>query len=187
MDDEESRGNKKKIIIDKNSISLKVNDFDDTIYDEVLKKQDETSKLTVFNLKELEEAEFKNDVELEKIQTIKDESETSSSCSSRTSNTGSKDDESLSSLDTEDLSDLDSSDFSCEEEEEIFAYIDNFPVNMICLENCSNTLDHYMVNNNVENKEWAGIFAQLIFTLLVYQKCFHFTHNDLHTNNVMYV
>lgn len=188
LDDEESRGNKKKIVIDKNSISLKVNDFDDTIYNEVFKKQDETNKLTVFNLKELEEAEFKDDVELEKIQTIKDESETSSSCSSRTSNTGSKDDESLSSLDTEDLSDLDSSDFSCEEEEEeIFAYIDNFPINMICLENCSNTLDHYMVNNDVENKEWAGIFAQLIFTLLVYQKCFHFTHNDLHTNNVMYV
>jgi hypothetical protein len=44
-----------------------------------------------------------------------------------------------------------------------------------------------MLNNEVENKEWSAIFMQIIFTLLVYQKCFHFTHNDLHTNNVMYV
>jgi len=28
---------------------------------------------------------------------------------------------------------------------------------------------------------------QIIMTLITYQKCFHFTHNDLHTNNVMYV
>ena len=58
---------------------------------------------------------------------------------------------------------------------------------MICLESCKNTLDDYMLNNDVENKEWSAIFMQIIFTLLVYQKCFHFTHNDLHTNNVMYV
>ena len=29
-------------------------------------------------------------------------------------------------------------------------------------------------------------YVQLIMTLLTYQKMFDFTHNDLHTNNIMY-
>ena len=28
---------------------------------------------------------------------------------------------------------------------------------------------------------------QIVMTLLIYQKTFHFTHNDLHTNNIMYI
>ena len=58
---------------------------------------------------------------------------------------------------------------------------------MICLEKCKDTLDSYMIHTDIEENEWIGILMQVIMTLLTYQKTFEFTHNDLHTNNVMYV
>ena len=39
----------------------------------------------------------------------------------------------------------------------------------------------------MSNDEWRSCLFQIIMTLVVYQKCFDFTHNDLHTNNIMYV
>jgi hypothetical protein len=35
--------------------------------------------------------------------------------------------------------------------------------------------------------EAASVLFQIVMILLTYQKVFHFTHNDLHTNNIMYV
>ena len=35
-------------------------------------------------------------------------------------------------------------------------------------------------------EEWYSAFMQIIMILITYQKTFSFTHNDLHTNNVMY-
>jgi hypothetical protein len=72
------------------------------------------------------------------------------------------------------------------DEEEIFAYIKDFPVHVICLEKCVNTLDAYMMTQTMSEGEWTSVLMQIIMTLLMYQKCFDFTHNDLHTNNVMY-
>jgi len=72
-------------------------------------------------------------------------------------------------------------------EPESFAYIYNFPVQMICLEKCDGTLDE-LFNNGVLNEETGvGMLMQIIMTLIIYQKLFKFTHNDLHTNNIMYV
>ncbi len=68
----------------------------------------------------------------------------------------------------------------------IFINIPNFPTNLICLEKCENTLDHYIIHSDIDKKEWYSLLFQIIFTLLTYQKLFNFTHNDLHTNNVMY-
>ena len=70
--------------------------------------------------------------------------------------------------------------------EYVESIIKNFPVQMICLEKLENTLDDYMENNEIEDNEWKSILFQIIMTLVTYQKCFDFTHNDLHTNNVMY-
>lgn len=70
---------------------------------------------------------------------------------------------------------------------ELYINIPNFPTNIICLEKCENTLDSYMNHNEIKELEWAAILFQVIFTLLTYQKLFNFTHNDLHTNNIMYV
>ena len=64
--------------------------------------------------------------------------------------------------------------------------IDKFPINVISLERLQDTLDNYMNNNIISPKEWLSILMQIIMTLLTYQKAFDFTHNDLHTNNIMY-
>jgi hypothetical protein len=58
---------------------------------------------------------------------------------------------------------------------------------MIILECCENTLDDYIVNNKIKDNEWESIILQILFTLITYQKVFEFTHNDLHTNNIVYV
>lgn len=74
-----------------------------------------------------------------------------------------------------------------EEDTNIFAYIDNFPMHMICLEQCDGTLDELFVNDEIDDETGASALFQVIMTLIAYQKMFHFTHNDLHTNNIMYV
>jgi len=77
---------------------------------------------------------------------------------------------------------------SCDlEEEKLFLTIQKFPVQVICMENCENTLDDLIINNDLSHDEWMSALMQIIMTLIVYQKLFHFTHNDLHTNNIMYI
>jgi hypothetical protein len=76
---------------------------------------------------------------------------------------------------------------SLSDEEEIYGYIHNFPVQMICLEKCEGTLDELFVKNQVDLKLGASAFFQVIMSLLAYQKAFKLTHNDLHTNNIMWI
>ena len=77
--------------------------------------------------------------------------------------------------------------FSDENENSFFSYIDNFPVQFICLEKCDGTLDDLFEKNEIDETTAASVLFQIIMTLLIYQKTFDFTHNDLHTNNIMYV
>lgn len=58
---------------------------------------------------------------------------------------------------------------------------------MICIERYKGTFDDLFVNNEIHEKTGASALFQIIMTLLAYQKAFHFTHNDLHTNNIMYI
>jgi hypothetical protein len=74
-----------------------------------------------------------------------------------------------------------------ENEPQLFAYINNFPVQMICLEKCEGTLDELFVKNKLTIDAAASALFQIVMTLLMYQNAFQFTHNDLHTNNIMYV
>jgi hypothetical protein len=67
-----------------------------------------------------------------------------------------------------------------------FAYVKQFPVQMICLEKCDGTLDELFVRGEVDENAAASALFQVIMTLIAYQKSFHFTHNDLHTNNIMF-
>lgn len=112
---------------------------------------------------------------------------------------------------------------------EISATINEFPVAMIMMEKCSNTLEHYInvetinkmnnmndtndesdVSNNckndednsisssieeldlnitsqgITNDEWKSILFQVLMILVYYQKHYQFTHNDLHSCNIMY-
>jgi hypothetical protein len=73
-----------------------------------------------------------------------------------------------------------------EEEEIIYVTIPKFPVQLIGMENCENTFDDLILNNNLSSDEWFSALMQIIMILITYQKTFSFTHNDLHTNNVMY-
>ena len=104
-----------------------------------------------------------------------------STCSSRASLTESESEDNDDSFDSE-------SDCSSDDDDVVInAYIKDYPVTMIMLERCRETLDSYMLNNEITQDEWASILIQIIIQLFAYQKMFDFTHNDLHTNNVMYI
>lgn len=62
--------------------------------------------------------------------------------------------------------------------------INRFPVQVIALEKYEDTLDSLL--DEITDEELTAALMQVIMTLLAYQKLFKFTHNDLHTNNVMY-
>ena len=87
----------------------------------------------------------------------------------------------------DDTNDDESNSGSSDEEEELKATIKEFPVHVICMEKCDNTLDSLILNDQFENdNEWFAAFMQIIMILITYQKVFSLTHNDLHTNNIMY-
>jgi hypothetical protein len=81
----------------------------------------------------------------------------------------------------------DSSDCSSFDDDELFAYIKNFPTQMICLEKCDKTFDQILVENDYNDETLGSILFQIVMILLTYQKTFNFTHNDLHTNNIMFI
>ena len=112
------------------------------------------------------------------------ETNNSDDCSSRSSNT-----DLTKSPDSSEYSEEDDEESSnnSNDDEEIFCSIDKFPVKMIILESCENTLDDYIVSKKIKDDEWESIVLQILFTLITYQKVFEFTHNDLHTNNIVYV
>ena len=75
-----------------------------------------------------------------------------------------------------------------EDDEMLWATIKNFPVTAIMLEKCEDTLDSLMMQEDeMSDGEWTSALMQVIMTLITYQKMFGFTHNDLHTNNIMYI
>ena len=76
---------------------------------------------------------------------------------------------------------------SCSEEETLMLTLPKFPVQLICMEYCEDTLDSLIINGNITQDEWFSALMQIIMMLITYQKMFSFTHNDLHTNNIMYV
>jgi len=88
--------------------------------------------------------------------------------------------------DEEDEEDEDEEDEDEDEEEKINVFIPKFPVQVIGMEYCENTFDDLILTNKLTNEEWYSALMQIIMILITYQKVFNFTHNDLHTNNVMY-
>jgi hypothetical protein len=76
------------------------------------------------------------------------------------------------------------------------AVLPNFPVQFTVLERCDGTMDRLMVDENdapstdmLETKEqrWTAWIFQVIAGLVTAQQLYDFVHNDLHTNNVMWV
>ena len=114
-----------------------------------------------------------------------------SECSSNSSHT-SHDSQSRSQIDSDIDSEFpsdeeDEKDEEDEEEEYIEAKLFNFPVQIISLENLDNTLDSFLTNDShLSDDEWCSCLFQIIMTLIIYQHMFDFTHNDLHTSNIMF-
>jgi len=70
-------------------------------------------------------------------------------------------------------------------EDELVATIVTFPVQLVAMEACDNTLDSLL--RHLTPPELTSALMQVILTLIAYNRIFQFTHNDLHTNNIMYV
>ena len=126
---------------------------------------------------------------------------TDSLCSSRSSHTSASDNESTAGSmdaqlesDNEDRNNLSISDTesmdslsSFGSDIELQATLYDFPVQVICLEAMEDTLDSLLAEEKeMDDDEWRSCLMQVIMTLLAYQKMFNFTHNDLHTNNIMF-
>lgn len=114
------------------------------------------------------------------------------SCSSRTSHTGSnasshsKSHHSSSSHTGSD--DSGSRSDSTASEDAAFINIYDFPVNAIFLEECEATLDYLCAEDeDFGSEELCAALMQVIMSLIAFHKCFEFQHNDLHTNNIMYI
>jgi hypothetical protein len=100
----------------------------------------------------------------------------------------SEEDESEEDESEEDESDKSESEYSdYSDDEQIIVKIKDFPIQAILLEKCVNTLDNIMMHDELTKEEWTSLLFQVIMTLVIYQKMFSFTHNDLHTNNIMFI
>lgn len=123
------------------------------------------------------------------------ESDTESSCSSSSGSDSEStegddsdnDDDSETVWETESDSSSSSSFSQFEDDEEpIFSYLNNYPVQMIFQEKCAGTIDQLILRRKLSDNQFMDALVQIVLILATYQKLFEFTHNDLHTNNIMY-
>jgi hypothetical protein len=190
----------------KNQLNLSFKSVNGNEFENIFISEDKINQPYMNNHATLFELDINNSVLIndEKTTTIK----SNSTCSSRTSHTFSEksqinedflnDDDDKDCNECNGSNDLwediisnensqdDSDDEEEEEEEEIFATIPKLPIQVICMENCEATFDSLIMDNELTNDEWFASLMQIIMNLLSYQNTFWFTHNDLHTNNIMY-
>jgi hypothetical protein len=204
----------KPITIGKN-VSLKsVNSVNDEMFEDIFNDNDNSNSNTV-DLNDLKDMSIdlidltNNNIITEQNVTLK----SNSTCSSRSSHTNDEySHEDCEDCETNDLSSdeedeheenaneenaneenddnseewTDGSDDDDLEEERIEVTIPKFPIQVISMEYCENTFDDLILTKDLTTDEWLSAFMQIIMILITYQKAFNFTHNDLHTNNVMY-
>ncbi len=123
--------------------------------------------------------------EVEEMELPVRENSSDSECSSRYSNSSEEGEENWEDVET-DSEEEEEEEESEEDDDEmvIEATINEFPANMIFIEKMEGTLDSLL--ENMEKEELTAALFQVVITLATYNKAFDFTHNDLHTNNVMY-
>lgn len=76
-----------------------------------------------------------------------------------------------------------SSQYYDDDDEYVPCYLHHFPVMVIAQDRCQGTLDELLP---MSEDETLSALIQVVMMLLAYQKMFDFTHNDLHSNNIMY-
>jgi hypothetical protein len=164
--DFDTRNYKKKINIGKNISNKDIQ----SVNDDDFKK--------VFSLSDISSSQLTPDLVFE-FDLPQISRKTNSTCSSRTSNSGSDED-------SEPEDDV-GSESSLGSDVEVNSLLYDFPTQIICLECLDGTLDSLLNDENeMSADEWRACLFQITITLIIYQKVFHFTHNDLHTNNIMF-
>ena len=85
--------------------------------------------------------------------------------------------------------DMNDDDYSTLNGEEVLVRIKEFPVQTIALECCEDTLNSLIENDEepLSDEEWESIVLQILMSLITFQNAFQMTHNDLHSNNIMYI
>ena len=129
------------------------------------------------------EEESDDDSEGSSIVLSDEESEYSNSEESNQDKSNSEDDSDEDEDEDEDDSDQDED----EEVDELYLRINQIPTQVVILEKCENTLDYLLENDLIKIEELESCIFQILVMLHSYQKIFKFTHNDLHTNNIMYI
>jgi len=121
---------------------------------------------------------------------VKNTNSSSSSCHSSTDSDSDSDNSNISNstIENEDENNDDSSWETDEDEDDncssidndnYFAYINNFPVQGIALQKCVGTIDTLLENKLLSFDENISALMQISMTLLVYQKTFRFTHKKI--------
>jgi hypothetical protein len=77
------------------------------------------------------------------------------------------------------------SDDNEEEIENLTLIVNKIPTQVVAIECCEDTFDSILEKNEIRIEELESAMFQIISMLYLYQKAFNFTHNDLHTNNIM--
>lgn len=196
----------KPIKIENNITLSSIKSFENDMYDNIFdndnnnidnSNNDELSNMKLLDLNDLKslsidinEMDYNNNSK--RLKCLSDDS----SCSSNSSHTeeeceNNKDDISIEEIKSPTNSNANSNtdsntSYSSMSEEEIIANIPKFPVHVICMEACDYTFDNFIMEDEMTPEEWYASLMQIIMILIVYQKAFNFTHNDLHTKNVMF-
>ena len=177
--------------------SLSLDSINDDLFEDMFTDNDSNNETTCLNDEHAKLNEVLFDFE---NMLITSSLKSNSSCSSRSSHTNDGDEKNNNNdSDSEDVSNDSESDNNsncsgsyCSEsgssytEEVINVTIPEFPVQVIFMEKCEDTFDNLILSDSLNNDEYISALMQIIMILLTYQKVFAFTHNDLHTNNVMY-
>jgi hypothetical protein len=74
-----------------------------------------------------------------------------------------------------------------DDEDELIIKFKKMPIQVVAIEKCKDTLDSLLSKEDITVQEIESCIFQVIVILHVYQNKFKFTHNDLHTNNIMYI
>ena len=174
---EGSRTNKKKLSIKELEVELEL--------DNTLDNLDSLDPLD--NALQQEEAslEYENKIENEPDSSDSESSDSDSDTSK--SDTSESDWETESENENEEEESTSSGSSIFEEDEKLFSYLNEFPVQLIFQEKCKGTLDELIMQRKIKDDSFVEALLQIVLVLASYQSVFDFTHNDLHTNNIMYV
>jgi hypothetical protein len=193
---EGSRSNKKKISIKELEIDLDIEEIFDTnavesnaVESNAVESNADESNAVESNADESIAVEYVSESKpiISDSDSDSDGESNGSDSDSESATTEDKDDDNEDDWETESESVSNDESIFDEEDETMFSYLKEFPVQLIFQEKCKGTLDELIMQRKLKDNTFIEALLQVVLLLATYQKVFDFTHNDLHTNNIMYV